>query len=43
MEQGIKRDEMKKNEKLPQTPEQRIKVLEVELKETKLKAQLPVI
>jgi hypothetical protein len=27
----IKRDEMKKNEKLPQTPEHRIKALEVEL------------
>jgi len=37
---AIKRDEMTQQEQLPQTPEQRIKALEVELKEAKLKAQL---
>ena len=36
----IKRDEMTQQEQLPQTPEQRIKALEVELKEAQLKAQL---
>ena len=36
----IRQTEMNKNPTLPMTPEQRIKALEAELKETKLKAQL---
>jgi transposase len=36
----IKRDQMMKQDHLPLTPEQRIKALEVELKDAKLKAEL---